>query len=89
MGATFNFEDKDNFMLFEMGPSFARLRKKLRGVFSTLTKSNLWAFKPGAWNTIKVSFSGSHLVINAGNRTTLPVFSMGRSDGPFVSAECD
>ncbi|XP_026191628.1 uncharacterized protein LOC34617422 [Cyclospora cayetanensis] len=81
VGAAFNIQDKDNFILFEMGPSFVRLRKKFRGVYSTLTKSNLWSFKPGSWNTIKVSFNSSHIVINAGNATALPVFSIGRTDG--------
>lgn len=86
VGATFNFEDKDNFMLFEISPSFARLRKKFRGVYSTITRSSLWSFKPGAWNTIELSFSGSHVVINAGQTTTLPAFSVGRTDGPFIDA---
>ncbi|KAL8424600.1 hypothetical protein Efla_003716 [Eimeria flavescens] len=81
VGAVFNLQDHDNFMLFEMGPSFARLRRKIRGAFSTVTKSTLWAFKPGSWNTITVFFNRSHVVIKAGDSAALPVFSIGRSDG--------
>ena len=82
VGAAFNYRDRENYMLFEMSPSFARIRKRFQGVYSILSKTNLWGFKLGSWNEVKLSFNPSHIVVKAGNSTTaLPVFSIGRSDG--------
>lgn len=82
VGAVFDYRDADNFLLFEMGATFSRLRQKLRGSFQTLGKTSLWSLAPGEWNHIKISIYSSNVVINAGkSEKGFPVFNVSRTKG--------
>lgn len=82
MGAIFDYRDANNFLLFEMGATFSRLRQKFRGSFQTIGKTGLWTLLPGEWNHIKISIYSNNVVINAGrSEKGFPVFNVSRIKG--------
>ncbi|CBZ52212.1 putative F5/8 type C domain-containing protein [Neospora caninum Liverpool] len=82
VGAVFKYMDPHNYMLFEMSPTFARLRKRADGLFTTAAKSFLGGYKIGEWNNITITFNGGTVVVNAGRGgSPIPIFSViGRED---------
>nr|CEL73646.1 TPA: F5/8 type C domain-containing protein [Toxoplasma gondii VEG] len=77
VGAVFRYMDTHNYMLFEMGPNFARLRKRADGSFTTAAKSLLGGYKIGEWNSITITFNGGTVIVNAGRGgSPIPVFSV-------------
>ncbi|PFH35970.1 F5/8 type C domain-containing protein [Besnoitia besnoiti] len=77
VGAVFKYKDPHSYMLFEMGPSFARLRKRTDGSFTTSAKSFLAGYRIGRWNSISITFSGGNVVVNDGRGgSPIPVFSI-------------